>query len=121
MRQAMHEAEVRSRPFAIAALLAALVTATAIPAQAGSESRITDPGAPAAAPANSEPAKPARTAKPAPEAKQPEKRKHAQPERRTAKTSAPHARQEVQPAAEAAPAQRPVGISIGVGGMSIGF
>jgi hypothetical protein len=130
MNRDMRQAEVRSGLLAIAGLLAALMTMPAMQAQAGSENRITDPGssaaAPAAAPASSEPAKSKSARKPAPsrEAKHPEKRKHAEhaePERRTVKSSTPRTRQETQPAAEAAPAARPLGISIGVGGMSIGF
>jgi hypothetical protein len=103
-------------------LLAMLGVLIVIPAFAGSESNITNPGSsapatPAAAPAN-----------PATETSdhggRAEKRKNAEPEKRTASKPAPrHARQAAQPASQAAPAPaaRPMGVSIGIGGMSVGF
>ena len=116
----MQRINVRSGLVAMAVLLTAVVMNPSIRAFAGSEGNITNPGA---APSTAAPASPANTESPRPSRHEEERpRKHAEPKnKRAPRLAARRGEQSPQRATASEPASRPVGVSIGVGGVSFGF
>ena len=116
----MQRINVRSSLVAMAVLLTAVVMIPSIRAFAGSEGNITNPGA---APATATPASPAKAESPASSRHEEERaRKHAEPKKtRAPRLAARRAEPSPQRATASDPAPRPVGVSIGVGGVSFGF
>ena len=116
----MQRINVGSSLVAIAVLLTAAVMIPSLRAFAGAEGNITNPGA---APSTATPASPANTESPRPSRHEEEPaRKHAEPKRnRAPRLAARRGEQSPQRATASEPAPRPVGVSIGVGGVSFGF